>query len=141
MLSLGMEPLTDLMPQMLKEEPMYGYRIRAERIQARTDSGDRIFLVSSDNCANMYYLNYFLEDRQMDDRYLYSNVAEQSAADENYWNTVLACIRENDYVYIYNETDNVDQKLGAYTSEDILPEDTLYRVIAEGDGLRLENAE
>ena len=140
-LSLGMEPLADVMPQMLKEEPMYGYRIRAERIQARTDSGDRIFLVSSDNCANMYYLNYFLEDRQMDDRYLYSDVAEQSAADENYWNTVLACIRENDYVYIYNETDNVDQKLGTYTAEDILPEDTLYRVVAEGDGLRLESAE
>ena len=140
-LSLGMEPLADLMPQMLKEEPMYGYRIRAEGIQAQTDSGDKIFLVSSDNCANMYYLNYFLEDRRMDDRYLYSNVAEQSAEDENYWNTVLSCIRENDYVYIYNETASVDQKLGGYTADSILPEDTLYRVIPEGDSLRLEIVE
>lgn len=86
----------------------------------------------------MYYLNYYLEDRRMDDRYLYSNVAEQGIKDVDYWNTVFECIREDDYVYVYNVTDNVNQMLGMYTAEGVLQEDTIYRIHREEDGIQLE---
>lgn len=130
---VGTQELNCLKPQIDGAEPLFDFRYGASVIQENTSDGANIFLVSSNNCRNMYYLNYYLNDRRMDDRYLYSDVAEESAESTDYWENVVACMKEDDYVYVYNSSDNVDIALGEYTAEGRLDWNTLYRVDVNDD--------
>ncbi|MCD7836624.1 MAG: hypothetical protein LUG83_08255 [Lachnospiraceae bacterium] len=130
--------LSCLSPQAFKGMPLSEYSSRAEKIQSLSDDGDSIFLISTNNNLYMYFLNYYLDDRSMDARYLYSDVARQSTDDAEYWNVVTDCIKENDYVYIYDITDNVNLLLAQYSENGILCSDSLYEVLTDDDSLILK---
>lgn len=129
--------LVDLAPQVLKGEPMIECRIRAEYIQNHTEDEDDIFVISSNNCAYIYYLNYYLENRDMDIRYLYSNIASESESDSEYWQSIKDCIEENNYVYICDGSEQVNFELGRYSKSSTLEDNTLYKVVLSNTGLRL----
>lgn len=123
-----------LSPQIYKGEPNYSYREKAERIQNVTEPSDSIFLVSSSNCQIMYYLNYYLDDRDMDARYLYKDVSKYDIHDSDHWKDIIDCIMEDDYVYVYDTSDSANQVLGKYTEDGFLVNHSLYQVLCiEGE--------
>lgn len=130
-----------VIPQVLRGEPLADYRIKAEDIELHTDEESKIFLVSSDNAKNIFYINYYLDNRKMDARYLYTNVAQQNSEDWEVWNQVVACIKENDYLYVCDTTDYVDEVIGKYTETGVLTDSTIYLIKYDDNKLKLINME
>ena len=85
----------------------------------------------------MFYLNYYLDNRGMDSRYLFSDVAKQNSADLEFWNQVVACLKENDYLYVYDTTDFADEVIGKYTETGVLTDSTIYHIKSDADELEL----
>ena len=120
--------LSNLSPQLFNGMPLSDYHSRAEKLRELSADGDRIFLVSTSNGATMYFLNYYLDDREFDARYLYSDVAVQSAENAEYWNTVIDCVKENDYLYVYDSADPANAVLGQFTEGGTLYDDAVYEI-------------
>lgn len=128
MLIFDASKLSNLSPQLFNGMPLSDYHSRAEKLQQLSEDGDSIFLVSTSNCATMYFLNYYLDDREFDARYLYSDVALQSAENAEYWNTVIDCIKENDYLYVYDSADPASTMLGQFAEDKTLYDDAVYEI-------------
>lgn len=129
--------LAYVIPQVLRGEPFADYRIKAQNIELHTDDNSRIFLISSDNAKNMFYLNYYSDNRGMDSRYLFSDVAKQNSTDLEFWNQVVACLKEDDYLYVYDTTDFADEVIGKYTETGVLTDNTIYHIKSDADELEL----
>lgn len=129
--------LAYVIPQVFRGEPFYDYHIKAENIELHTEEASRIFLISSDNAKTMFYLNYYLSNRKMDSRYLFSDVAQQAADNAEYWEQVVTDLKDNDYLYVYDTTDFVSEQIGSFTESGVLRENTLYRVMDADHKLRL----
>lgn len=129
--------LAYVIPQVLRGEPFAEYRIKAQNVELHTDEDSKIFLISSDNTRNMFFLNYYLDNREMDSRYLYCDVARQNSDDLEFWNQVVTCLKEADYLYVYDTTDFADEVLGKYTERGVLTDSTIYHIRSDADELEL----
>ena len=136
--------LVDLSPQILRGEPEAAYREKANYISncaAGTGTGRKyLFLISSDNAKNTYYLNYYLNEIKVDGRYISKDIANYSLDDEA-WDEIVNDLKEDEYLYVMNTSESVDKILGKYTKEGLITDETLYEVKVENGELSLLKAE
>ena len=113
-----------LCPRIFYDEAFYSYRVRAEKIQSNTDSDANILLLGSDNIWQGNYINYYLDGRYID---VVGSWGTGSVEDEGYWSAIEAALDDNDYVYIYDTSENVNSVMGDMF--DTEPEDgVLYAI-------------
>lgn len=136
--------LVDLSPQMLRGEPEASYGKKANYISDfAADIGNRrkyLFLISSDNAKNTYYLNYYLNEIKVDGRYISKDIANYSSDDE-IWDEIINDLKEDEYLYVMNTSESVDKILGKYTKEGLIKDETLYEVKVENGELSLIKVE
>ncbi len=135
--------LVKLSPQIFNGEPNYDFRVRAEEIEAKTNTDSIIFMISStDNAAkNTFYLNFYLNGNRLDEKYKYENFSNHDDLDVEFWMDVKGRIEDCDYVYIYDVCDVVNKTLGNCTYNGLLENNSLYAVVLESGDLRLKKIE
>lgn len=120
--------LAYVIPQTLRGEPYAEYRVRAQNIESQTADASTIFLISSENTKDMFFLDYYLENRRMDSRYLFTDLSNENTDDSEFWNQVVACLKEDDFLYVFDATDISNEIIGKYTSLGVLEDSTTYRI-------------
>lgn len=134
---LNPERLTNLLPQVIYGEPFYDYRQQAAALQNKTGDDTEIFVISNNNTQNIYYLNYYLNDRRMNVQYLYKDISSVEPTDEGTWNAIIQSLQQSDFVYIMDAGEGADVWLSPYAEDGYVHEYTVYQVVKSDMGFRL----
>lgn len=112
-------------------------RTEGEYILSSTEKDSRILLVGSNILNESYRIQFFLDSQTIDPKYLYKGVADYPEEDKQLWDEVIEDIQKDDYVYIYDKSNSVEEMLSSYSSDGCIEERRLYRVSESLGGLLL----
>lgn len=129
--------LENLSPGYFKGEPWIMFRGMANSIQKKTSDNSNILYINEFNDHSTFFLNYYLNNRNLDARFTFNGLGDTSIDDTERWNIAINFIKQNDFIYVHNPSENMDTVLGIYTKEGTLEKDSLYKVIIQNDSLEL----
>jgi hypothetical protein len=125
------ESLIYMAPQVLRENTREIYEKYATQLREKVESESKVFVIYDAEKTDQkwygavqVYINYYVNDISID--YKYNNSYVMNLSDSNTKNSLVDEIMNNDYLYVLDVNDNVNNL--SYLSGEALKEKTIYKI-------------
>ena len=137
MVLFNYDTLQDLMPGAMKGDPMHPYEVRAEKINARTEEGKRVYPVytfkTGDEAIN---LSYYTDDVYIDTAYmdlLHIDFEKDPKALDN----AVEILKKDDYLYLFEVTESFNRAFSKYNGGHDFAADEIYVIDSTENEIRV----
>lgn len=120
--------LVALIPQVNRTPPLDSYYQQAVMLSNLTEDDSNIMIVSGHNFQNTVYIGYYLENRNLQNKYTCEDIANYCYDKKSLWDELIDSIAENDYLYVIDSSDYINKYIGEYAENKVIAEGTLYKV-------------
>ena len=125
--------LMNLRPAIMKStDKAEKYSRFADELSEYAEAGSTVLIIDDDQGYCRNYIHYYLNDRFIDIRF--PDIYNADFSNEEFTEYFLACVAEDDYLYMVNINDDLKALLGQYTDEGELESKGIYSISVGSDG-------
>lgn len=115
-----------LLPQRMRGDAIVGYEPYAERIRSQTEPGSHVAMAAEERESIQFFTHYLVTDRYVD--WDHARISTLDYSDQGLKEEVLEDILNNDYLYVVNATDALNDAYSSYNGGEPFKDDTVYRI-------------
>ncbi len=125
--------LMNLRPAIMKStDKAEKYSRFADELSEYAEAGSTVLIIDDDQGYRRNYIHYYLNDRFIDIRF--PDIYNADFSNEEFAEYFLSCLSEDDYLYMVNNNDDLNDLLGQYTDDGELESKGIYSIGIGSDG-------